>query len=110
MLRDEVNVEALVPVRLEPGDLLRACPGAVVAKNTLSLVDDNDRAVRQVEPLFRRVELNPLGLEPIGLQIGNAVVIDRPGRQLRVIRVLVQTNTGIFRVGLMLKVDFTNGV
>ncbi|KFL05564.1 hypothetical protein DR97_6372 [Pseudomonas aeruginosa] len=110
MLSDQVNVQALVPVRLEARDFLRARPGAIVTEHPLRFVDHDHRAIRQVVPRFGRIELDPLRLEPIQLHIRDAVVVDRPGRQVRIVRVLVQPLGRVIRVRLMFNVDFPNRV
>ncbi|MNF83198.1 hypothetical protein D3C84_655180 [compost metagenome] len=99
-----------MPVSLEPGDLFRPRPGAVVAKNPLGFVDDDDRAVGQFVPQLGRVELDPTGLEPVSLEIRNAVVVDRSRRRVRLVAVPVQAPGRVVRVGLMLDVDFADSV
>ncbi len=110
VLGDQVDVQALVPVRFEARDLLRARPGAIVTEHPLRFIDHDHRAIRQVVPLLRRIELDPLRLEPIQLHIRDAVVVDRPGRQVRIVRVLVQPLGRVVRVRLVFNVDFPNRV
>ncbi|KPW80130.1 hypothetical protein ALO50_200034 [Pseudomonas syringae pv. cerasicola] len=88
MLRDDMNIPAMMPVLLEASNFFNTATN-ISTKCALSFVYDDNRTIRQVIPKVGSFPFNPFRLELINLKLRDAVIIDSTWRKAWIIGIFM---------------------